>query len=43
MGDISKMGWQIELVKYAIWANPCISHLLLLSILKTLVSSQVTI
>jgi hypothetical protein len=44
MGEMSKLGWLIGLVKYAIWADPLyFLHLLLLSISKILPLSQPTL
>jgi hypothetical protein len=41
MGGISKLGWLIELVKHAIWADSLYYlHLPLISISKILASSQ---
>jgi hypothetical protein len=44
MGEMSKLGWLIGLVKHAIWAfSLYFLYLLLLSISKILASSQPTV
>jgi hypothetical protein len=44
MGEMSKLGWLIGLVKHVIWADSLyFLHLLLLSINKILPSSQPTL
>jgi hypothetical protein len=44
MGEMSKLGWLIGLVKHTVWANSFhFLYLLLLSISKILASSQPTL